>query len=275
MLRFTAHKILYTADGTVPLNVSFVLKKGECAALFGNSGEGKTTILRILAGLTPADKTIILADGEVWDNSENKIHLPVRKRSIGFVFQDFALFPHLTVKRNLEYALPKNSNAGIIDELLEMMELHLLQNTMPHNLSGGQKQRVALARAIVRQPKILLLDEPLSALDDEMRFKLQNYILRARSQYNLTILLVSHNISEIIKLADRAMILAKGKIQKEGKPVEVFPADYPAGECKLTAKIIDIKKSGTVYTLKLIADGKPLTVTATEEEMAGLKNALP
>ena len=178
MIQFNAYKMLQTADGELPLDVSLTFEKGQFIAIYGNSGAGKTTILRILAGLTEAEKVQIKVGDEVWDDSQKKFHLPVQKRSIGFVFQDFALFPNLTVKENLEFALSKNDSKGIVPELIELMELQSLQNSKPQNLSGGQKQRVALARAIVRKPEILLLDEPLSALDDEMRFKLQDYILK-------------------------------------------------------------------------------------------------
>ncbi|HEX9152494.1 MAG TPA: ATP-binding cassette domain-containing protein, partial [Flavobacterium sp.] len=186
MIQFNAYKMLQTADGKLPLDVSFTVEKGQFLSIYGNSGAGKTTILRILAGLTEAEKVAIKVENEVWDNSQKKTHLSVQKRSIGFVFQDFALFPNLTVKENLMFALQKNDTSDIVAELIELMELQSLQNSKPQNLSGGQKQRVALARAIVRKPKILLLDEPLSALDDEMRFKLQDYILKIHQHYQLT-----------------------------------------------------------------------------------------
>ncbi|WP_326402906.1 sulfate/molybdate ABC transporter ATP-binding protein [Flavobacterium sp.] len=259
--------MLQTADGKLPLDVSFTIEKGQFLAIYGNSGAGKTTLLRILAGLTKADKTHIEVANEIWDNSQNKIHLSVQKRSIGFVFQDYALFPNLTVKENLEFALQKNDNTQIVSELIELMELQSLQNSKPQNLSGGQKQRVALARAIVRKPKILLLDEPLSALDDEMRFKLQDYILKIHQKYQLTTLMISHNIPEIFKLSDKVIILDKGKILKEGTPGEVFSEEKISSKFKLTGEIISITKSDIIYVVQVLSGNNIVKVIATEDEI--------
>jgi len=267
MIQFKTHKILQTADGMMPLDVSFEIKKGDLVAIYGNSGVGKTTILRILAGLTQAEKSKIMVDNEVWENTENKIYLPIQKRSIGFVFQDFALFPNLTVKENLAFALSKNSNPNIILGLLEMMELQELQNSKPQHLSGGQKQRVALARAIVRQPKILLLDEPLSALDDEMRFKLQDYLLQIHQYFKLTTILISHHIPEIFKLANQVFVIEKGEITKQGTPSEVFSENKLSSKFKLTGEIIEIKKADILYIISILAENSIVKVIATENEI--------
>ncbi len=271
MIRFYAYKMLQTSKGTQPLNVSFNIEKGQFVSLYGNSGAGKTTILRILAGLTNAEKLLIEVDGEVWDSSDKKHHLSIQKRSIGFVFQDFALFPNLTVKENLEFALQKNDNKKIVEELLELMELESLQQSKPQNLSGGQKQRVALARAIVRQPKILLLDEPLSALDDEMRFKLQDYILKVHKHYKLTTILVSHHLPELYKLSDKVIVIDKGKILKEGKPNIVFSEQKISSKFKLTGEIIEIIKSDIIYVVNVLAGNNIVKVVATEDEINNLK----
>src|SRR3954465_13592905 len=143
MISFFAYKMLQTAEGNLPLNVSFTMEKGQLLSLYGNSGTGKTTILRLLAGLTRAEKTLIVVDDEVWDDTKKNIHVAPQKRSIGFVFQDYALFPNLSVKENIAFAVQRDSNKMITDELLELMELGQLQNNKPEKLSGGQKQRVA------------------------------------------------------------------------------------------------------------------------------------
>ncbi|MFV7234068.1 MULTISPECIES: ABC transporter ATP-binding protein [Flavobacterium] len=267
MINFYIHKMLQTADGELPLDVSLTVEKGQFLSIYGNSGAGKTTILRILAGLTEAEKVHIEVENEVWDDSQKKHHLPVQKRSIGFVFQDFALFPNLTVKENLMFALQKNDTPEIVAELIELMELQSLQNSKPQNLSGGQKQRVALARAIVRKPKILLLDEPLSALDDEMRFKLQDYILKIHQHYQLTTLMISHTISEIFKLSDKVIILDKGKIVKEGSPSSVFSEEKISSKFKLTGEIISINKSDIVYVIQVLSGNTIVKVIATEDEI--------
>ena len=217
-----ANKMLHTANGPQRLEVEFAWQPGCLLAIYGPSGGGKTTLLRILAGLTPADTGQIEVEGEIWLDTARRIDFPTRRRPIGFVFQDFALFPHLTVRQQLEYALPDRKDGRIVEELLELMELGSLSRLRPPMLSGGQQQRVALARAIARRPRLLLLDEPLSALDDEMRVKLQDYILMVHRHYGLTTLLVSHHLPEVLRLADSAILLENGKITGRGDPSHLF-----------------------------------------------------
>ena len=267
MIQIDAYKMLQTADGELPLDISLTIEKGDFVSIYGNSGAGKTTILRILAGLTQAEKTNINVGNEIWDDSQKKQHLAVQKRSIGFVFQDFALFPNLTVKENLEFALSKNDSNDIVTELIELMELQSLQNSKPNHLSGGQKQRVALARAIVRKPKILLLDEPLSALDDDMRFKLQDYVLKIHQKYQLTTIMITHSIPEIFKLSDKVIVLDKGKIIKEGTPDTVFAAHKISSKFQLTGEIISITKSDIVYVIQVSSGNTIIKVVATEDEV--------
>jgi molybdate transport system ATP-binding protein len=215
-------KMLHTARGPQRLDVNFQWQQGRLLAIYGPSGAGKTTLLHVLAGLTPADSGRIEVEGETWLDTSRRIHLPTRCRSIGFVFQDFALFPHLTVRQQLEFALPDPKDKTILAELLSLMELNELQRLRPALLSGGQQQRVALARAIARRPRLLLLDEPLSSLDDDMRNKLQDYILTAHRHYRLTTLLVSHHLPEVLRLADEAILLEEGKITAQGDPASLF-----------------------------------------------------
>ena len=222
MLKFQADKTLITSHGKLQLEVAFELDKGRLLTLYGPSGAGKTTLLRIIAGLTDVTSGQIVVDGETWLDTEQKINLPTQRRSIGFVFQDFALFPHLSVKENLQYAQPKDSGRRAMEELIELMELGPLQDVRPSLLSGGQQQRVALARAILRRPKLLLLDEPLSALDDDMRHRLQEYIEGIRGHYELTTLLVSHQLQEIIRLSDEVIWLDKGRVRQTGSPEMIF-----------------------------------------------------
>lgn len=271
MIQFSAYKMLQTADGELPLDISLTFEKGQFISIYGNSGAGKTTILRILAGLTKAEKVQIEVGNEIWDDSQKKQHLPVQKRSIGFVFQDFALFPNLTVKENLEFALSKNDSNEIVLELIELMELQSLQNSKAQHLSGGQKQRVALARAIVRKPEILLLDEPLSALDDNMRFKLQDYILKIHQKYQLTTLMISHSIPEIFKLSDKVIVVDKGKIIKEGTPNTVFAEEKISSKFKLTGEIISIIKSDIIYVIQVFSGNNIIKVVATEDEIKDFK----
>jgi molybdate transport system ATP-binding protein len=206
------------------LEVDLQLYHKELLALTGPSGSGKTTILRILAGLETRAKGRLLVQGELWQDSTQSIFLAPQQRSIGVVFQDYALFPNMSVLQNLQFALPKTESQTLIEELLEVMDLQELKKAYPRELSGGQQQRVALARALVRRPKLLLLDEPLSALDTQMREHLQTFIRLLHERYALTTLLISHHPEEIQRLADRVLVLEKGKIVDENLTRETKPA---------------------------------------------------
>ncbi len=219
-VKFT--KSINTQEGDINLNIEFEVESNSITAVFGKSGVGKTTLLRVLSGLVIPESGLIKVNDVLWLDSSIKFSLPPQKRSIGYVFQDFALFPNMTVKKNIEFGLSKNQDLSYSDDLLNMVELTNLANIKPRKLSGGQQQRVALARALARKPQLLLLDEPLSSLDYETRLKLQNEILLLKSQHNISIILVSHDIHEICKLADRVIVIDKGKIQLNSKPEEVF-----------------------------------------------------
>ncbi|HMH20330.1 MAG TPA: ATP-binding cassette domain-containing protein [Puia sp.] len=270
-LRFKAFKTLQTADGKLPLDISFELDKGSLLTIYGNSGAGKTTVLRMLAGLTDIESGHIEVEGEAWRDTSRKINIPARRRSIGLVFQDFALFPHLTVKENLAFALQKGDDKRLIDELIELMELQQLQDSRPARLSGGQQQRVALARAIVRKPRLLLLDEPLSALDDDMRFRLQDYILKAHQQYQLTTILVSHHLPEIFRLSDKVICLEKGQIQRMGRPSDIFTGEKLSSKFKLTGEIIEITQADIVFIISVLHANSIVKVIATADEVKGLR----
>ncbi|MBK9487605.1 MAG: ATP-binding cassette domain-containing protein [Haliscomenobacter sp.] len=213
---------LHLRDGqrSFELDVDFHLAAGELLALSGPSGSGKTSVLRILAGLESRAKGRLVFQGQVWQDHAQQIFLPPQQRSIGVVFQDYALFPNMNVRQNLHFALFKHESTALIDELLDVMDLQDLARAFPRELSGGQQQRVALARALVRRPKLLLLDEPLSALDTQMREHLQQYIQELHKRYALTTLLISHHPEEIQRLAQRVLVMEKGKIVGEAIPAE-------------------------------------------------------
>ncbi len=225
MIDVSVKKHLFSSKGQMHLDVTFTIKPGELVTFYGPSGAGKTTVLRMLSGLANPDDGKISVAGEIWYDSEGKVNLKPQVRNVGIVFQDYALFPNMTVKENLEYALKKNQPHSIVHELLELMELTNLSGKRPGVLSGGQQQRVALARAIVRKPKILLLDEPMSALDTALRLKIQDYILKVHRQYNLTTILVSHDIIEVIRLSQHVYVLDHGHIVDQGPPAAVLPVE--------------------------------------------------
>ena len=159
----------------------------------------------------------------MWYDSTVGVNVKPQERNVGIVFQEYALFPNMTVRGNLEYALKKDQSTAIVDELLDLMELSSLGGKKPAVLSGGQQQRVALARAIVRRPKVLLLDEPMSALDTNLRLKIQDYILSVHRQYNLTTILVSHDLLEVTRLSTYVYLMDNGQIVSQGAPKKVLP----------------------------------------------------
>ena len=267
MIKASFKKKLIAATGQIELDANFSLNQGEIIALYGKSGVGKTTILRIMAGLTNPDYGQILVNNNTWFSSDQKINLSPKKRKIGFVFQDYALFPNMTVKQNIEFAATDKLR---IRELIRLVHMDRLQDRKPQTLSGGQQQRVALARAIASFPDLLLLDEPLSALDLEMRQKLQDEIITINRRYNTTIMIVSHDLSEIFKLANRVLHLDEGKIIKRGKPSEVFAHTEISGKFQFIAEIIDIVQSDVVFVISALVGNNIIKVIASRSEREDL-----
>jgi molybdate transport system ATP-binding protein len=263
-------KELRGAEGAIALDIATPLKSGELTVLFGKSGAGKSTILKMIAGLMEPESGKIVIDGETWFDAEKKINLPPQKRKVGFVFQDYALFPNMSVRKNLVYAL-ESKNDKKIEEILELTELSNLANEMPQTLSGGQRQRVALARALVREPKILLLDEPLSALDYAMRGKLQDELLRIQRHLGLTTILVSHDIAEVYKLSNHVLELEQGKIVKSASASEIFGGSSLSGKFKFSAEVLHIAQSDIVYIVTLLVGQDVVKIVANKSEIEGLQ----
>ncbi len=252
MIHIALQKKLTAVQGDILLDINIDIDQGDLITIYGDSGAGKTSILKMMAGLLQADKGCIICNRNTWLDTEKGICLKPQQRKIGFVFQDYALFPNMTVKENLFYALEKRQSKKIIDELIDIIELGDLQDRKPQKLSGGQKQRVALARALVRKPEILMLDEPLSALDNKMRAKLQDYILKVHKQYNLTTLLISHEISEVIKMSDIVCIIENGKIVKQGSPIGIFTTKQVSGKFQFSGEIVHIEKEDVIYIVTIL-----------------------
>ena len=222
MIKIKVEKQLRSATGSFVLQVEGSIDPGTFLTLYGPSGAGKTSTLRLLSGLLTPDNGMIQVNNGFWFNSSQGINEGPQHRDVGHVFQDYALFPNMTVGSNLRYALHKHQDSSIVDELIDIMELKAFIDRYPSSLSGGQKQRVALARSLVQRPKLLLLDEPLSALDHTMRTKLQSYIQKVHDQYNLTTILVSHNLSEVLRLSDEVWIFDSGEITRKGPPFHII-----------------------------------------------------
>lgn len=270
MIKLKIKKEMHTPQGKEWLDLDLNIAKGEFITLFGRSGAGKTTFLRILAGLTQPQEGFIEVDGEVWFDSRKKIDLPVQQRKTGFVFQESSLFPHMTVRENLEYACGDHHARGGIEEWITAMGLKGLENQKPDRISGGQKQRAALARAFISRPKILLLDEPLSDLDIHARSSLQDEIIKAYQKTGITTVLVSHDLSEVFKMSKKIFVIDQGRITRSGSPQEVFVNNDLSGKFKFTGEIIDMQKDG-VLNIVILSIGNNLTkVVASDEEIAGL-----
>ncbi len=269
MIRINLKKPLLSGHGPMDLTIQLEIPKGELLALSGPSGSGKTSLLRMLAGLLPPEEGQIMVDGECWLDTQKKIDWPPQKRNIGLVFQDYALFPHFNVRQNLQYALGKGQRADHLQDLITVMELQNLLDHKPATLSGGQQQRVALARALVRKPKLLLLDEPLSALDPDMRHRLQSYIIRVHRTFSLTTILVSHDQKEIARMADRVLLIKEGHLLREGTAYYA-PKAVSEASLQLSARILKLKKEDTEYRLQVSLNNQiielsvPLRVGALE-----------
>jgi molybdate transport system ATP-binding protein len=270
LIDFTLNKTLHGAGGPLTLRVRAAIEPGGFVALFGPSGAGKTTVLRMLAGLADPDHGRIVVDGETWFDSDRRIRLSPQKRSIGFVFQDYALFPNLNVRQNVGFAAGKG-DSGWVDELLALTGLTSLQHRMPAALSGGQKQRAALARAIARKPALLLLDEPLSALDAEMRSQLQDDLAGLHRRFGITTLLVSHDVGEVFKLSRRVLRLDQGRIAQDGTPAEVFLQGRLAGKLNLRAQVLAIRREEVVHIVSLLIGQDMVEVIASDDEVDSLR----
>lgn len=244
MIDFALQKTLHTAEGEMPFDVSAHIRKGQFVSLYGVSGAGKTSVLRMLAGLMKPDHGYVRVDGQLWYNGVENYQLPIQQRSIGFVFQDYALFPNMNVQENIAFALRRNESREIVDELLELTGLKNLANRKIQTLSGGQQQRVALARAIAKKPVLLLLDEPLSAVDSGMRAQLQETLLQVHKRFRLTTILVSHNADEIIRLSDVVIYLEGGKFRQQTTPAAFFLSGRETSG--ITGKVVSTEADGSV-----------------------------
>jgi molybdate transport system ATP-binding protein len=200
--------------------------------LFGPSGCGKTTILRCLAGLERPENGRIEWGDEVWFDAERRRLIPPQQRQIGYLFQDYALFPFMTVAQNVAYGLQKVNRIGV-EDLLDRFQLTGLNGRYPHELSGGQQQRVALARAVIRKPRLLLLDEPLSALDVPTRNQLRQELRQFLKSFGIPTILVTHDPMEAVALAERVVVLDHGRILQQGKVEDVFSRPVDLGVARI------------------------------------------
>lgn len=282
MLSFCAYKKF----NDFCVDASFSVDKGEFVALFGASGAGKSTILRLLAGFERADfgaskkgeviyfnhKKLKNADISSFDKAPilntKEIFLAPQKRNIGFLFQDYALFSNMSVLKNLLYA---KNDKNYAEFLLDLCDLNGHKNALPNELSGGQKQRVALVRALMRRPELLLLDEPFSALDYGLKSRLQDYLLKIHQNLKPTIIMVSHDLSEVYKLAKRVLIVSNGKITQNGSPTEIFMPNKGSQKLNVIGKILELKDEGAVIIAVVEIANRLGQIALSPQEAKGLK----
>jgi molybdate transport system ATP-binding protein len=271
MIEIDIRKLLKSSSGEMLLDVKVELEEGKLTTIYGVSGAGKSTLLMLLAGLLKPEEGHIMVGGELWSDTSKKYFLAPQKRNIGLVFQEYALFPNMTVRENLLFGVGKSKSTAIVDQLVDIIDLGQLQNRKPNTLSGGQKQRVALARALVRKPDMLLLDEPLSALDHEMRVKLQSYILEVHREFNLTTLLISHDVSEIIRLSDYMIEMDHGKIVRKGDPASMFTNDRVNAKFQFTGEVIKMVKQDFIVIVTVLIGKDLVKVIANDKEAESLQ----
>jgi sulfate transport system ATP-binding protein len=246
-------------------DVNLDVRPGELLALLGPSGSGKTTLLRIIAGLAVADR------GQVLFGGVDATSLPVQKRQVGFVFQHYALFKHMSVADNIAYGLQvrersnrpsKSEIRRRVSELLDLVQLSGYESRFPSQLSGGQRQRVALARALAVEPRVLLLDEPFGALDAKVRKDLRAWLRDIHERTGKTTVFVTHDQDEALELADRVAILNRGHLEQVGSPDDV--QDHPATPFVMTFLGQAARFSAEVRDGRVLVNGKPAPVSATK-----------
>lgn len=270
MMEAFLEKTLHGASGPFRLSVRLHIETGSLIALYGPSGSGKTTILRMIAGLETPENGFIRVDGATWLDSGKGVFVPARKRKVGLVFQSYALFPNMTIAQNIAYAMPRKDPVKL-KELLQIAGILDLKDRYPDTLSGGQKQRIALIRSIASEPRILLLDEPLSALDARTRLELQEEVLRLHRLYGCTTLLVSHDKQEVFKMADRVLCLSEGRIQTEGTPKEVFFKRRFSPKFAVTGQVLSIEKADILFRVYVATSTDILQVVLGKQEAERFK----
>ena len=253
------------------LDVDLTLPGRGVSALFGHSGSGKTTLLRCLAGLERAADGFLEVRGEVWQDDARRIFVPTHKRPLGYVFQEASLFAHLTVRRNLEFGMkrvPAADRRVALDDAIELLGIAPLLERMPQRLSGGERQRVAIARALATSPSLLLMDEPLAALDLKRKQEILPYLERLHDALEIPVVYVSHAPEEVARLADHVVLLADGRALAAGPIHDMMPRlDLPFAHDEDAFVVIDARVAShdDEYALtRLEFAGLPLWITGTD-----------
>ena len=263
--------------GAFQLDVDLRLPNSGITVLFGESGSGKTTLLRCIAGLQKSEHGFLKINDEIWQDSQKNLFLPTYKRNLGYVFQEANLFPHLTVMANLHYGLKRIGYTSSREQFQQVLQLlgieHLLQR-MPERLSGGEKQRVAIARALVLNPEILLMDEPLAALDAKRKQEILPFLTRLHHELKIPVLYVTHSQQEVAQLADYLVLLEKGKVQAAGLLSETLSRlDLPQAQEREAVSVWQVKIAAheSEYHLTRVAfEGGNLSLPALDMAVGSL-----
>ncbi len=239
---------LQRSHGTFELDVALDLPGRVVSALFGPSGCGKTSTLRAVAGLDRAARGRVVVNGEVWQDDENKIYVPTHQRAIGYVFQEASLFAHLTVQGNLSFGLrrvPAAQRRVALEHAVELLDLAALLPRQEHTLSGGERQRVAIARALASSPSLLLMDEPLAALDAQRKAEVLPYLERLQRELDIPVIYVSHAIDEVARLAEHLVLLEAGRVRASAATSSLLTRlDLPLAHGDYAAAVITASVSG-------------------------------
>ena len=252
MIKIQIYKEFFKSANQFSIDVDFSLKKGSFNALFGDSGSGKTTILNVIAGIKYADRGKISVLDNVWLDTAAHINLAINKRKIGVVFQNSILFPHLTVYENLVFSKDKNDSLELMNELIELFSISDLLKQFPENLSGGEKQKVAIVRSLIRNPDLLLLDEPFSAVDFQQRKELQDALLQVHQKLKFTALVISHDIEEVVRLSDNIFMLDKGEVIKNGPALALFENKEEDTTISLTGIVVSVEQLGRNQKIRIL-----------------------
>jgi molybdate transport system ATP-binding protein len=245
---------------------------GRVTAVMGASGSGKTSLLEVVAGLRKAARGRVVVEGQVLLDSTNRIALPPERRRVGYVPQDAGLFPHLTALGNVRFGA--RGDAARVDQAIDTLEIRACLDRRPSSLSGGERQRVALARALATEPRLLLLDEPLAALDVGLRERILPYLLRIRDQWRVPILYVTHNVGEALALADEVLLLERGRVEAQGPPLALLASPALAREAEAgienlwPAIVVAHDVRGGVTAMES-STGVPVTVALVGERTIG------
>jgi len=279
MIELLLKKQLQGAAGGMEIDMDLQIPIGSITGIIGPSGAGKTSLLKMIAGIQTPDRGRISVGDKVYYDSGKGIDTSPQKRDVGLVFQDLALFPHMDIEGQLRYALPHRlpdtlpdgvadgQEESIIADAIKMMDLEKLRTQRPKHLSGGQQQRVALARSIVQRPSLLLLDEPFSALDDEMKQHIRSYVKTIHERFQMTILLVSHDRGDLSKLCDYIIQLDQGKVVSMGPSTSLLDQQV----LELKGRVVGLNKEGDSYLLSLDIQGDIKEVVITKEQARGIQ----